>query len=246
MSLISPAVARLAASRISDPRFSARSRPPTVSTPRTHFCSPLFAPVSSFVQWSVSPTGVHCVTQRSNGHCRFFCSCWKVRHCLRVCVLQKRHVLLIHQGEVVLELETELEPGLLVVVELDRFRSQLQDFCDFSPSSYHSSAKIRKFCVLRDTIDDQRRSTRRLYDVDTCANDLRLEMAHMSQCEMSVLMKVKLRTTEKQACMRIELWSDKHITLSAQVWIEWPVSYKLMPETPRLPQSKGSRYCFTQ
>ena len=55
---------------------------------------------------------------------------------------------------------------------------------------------MRKFCLLCDTIDDQRRSTRRHHDVDTCANDLRLEMAHLSQCGMSVLMKVKLRTTE--------------------------------------------------
>ena len=60
---------------------------------------------------------------------------------------------------------------------------------------------LRKFCLLCDTVDDQRRSTRRLHDVDTCANDLRLEMAHLSQCGMSVLMEVMLRTTEnKRAC----------------------------------------------
>ena len=122
-------------------------------------------------------------------------------HCLRLCVLQKRHVLLIHQGEVVLELETEHEPGLLVVDVLDRFRSKLQGLLRCSPSSYHTSATMRKFCLLCETIDDQRRSTRRLHDVDTCANDLRVEMAHLSQFGMSVLMKVKLRTTEnKRAC----------------------------------------------
>ena len=44
--------------------------------------------------------------------------------------LQKCHVLLLQQGEVVLELETELEPCLLVVVVLDRSRSKIQDFCD--------------------------------------------------------------------------------------------------------------------
>ena len=38
--------------------------------------------------------------------------------------------------------------------------------------------------------------------------------------------------------MRIELCSDKHITLTTQVWIEWPVPYKLMPETPRFPKVK--------
>ena len=52
----SQAVTRLAASRISDPLFSARSPPPSVSMPRTRSCSALFAPTSSFVQWSVSPT----------------------------------------------------------------------------------------------------------------------------------------------------------------------------------------------
>ena len=63
------------------------------------------------------------------------------------------------------------------------------------------SPLLRKFCLICDTIDDQRSSTRRLHDVDTCANDLRLEMAHLSQCGMSVLMDVKLRTTENQrAC----------------------------------------------
>ena len=63
--------------------------------------------------------------------------------------------------------------------------------------------QLRKFCLLCDTIDDQRRSTRRLHDVDS---------------GMSVLVKVKLRTTEKQACMRIELCSDKHITLTTHVY----------------------------
>ena len=52
---------------------------------------------------------------------------------------------------------------------------------------------------------------------------------------MSVLMDLKQGTTEKQARMCIELCSDKHITLTTQVWIEWPVPYKLMPETPRFP-----------
>ena len=67
-----------------------------------------------------------------------------------------------------------------------------------SPSSYHSSATMRKFCLLCDTIDDQRSSTRRLHDVDNCANDLRLDMAHLSQCGLSVLMDVKLTTTENK------------------------------------------------
>ena len=43
--------------------------------------------------------------------------------------MQELDVLLVHQGEVVLELETELEPGPLIVVVVDRLRSKLQDFC---------------------------------------------------------------------------------------------------------------------
>ena len=45
-------------------------------------------------------------------------------------------------------------------------------------------------------------STQRHDDEVICAkNDLRLEMAHLRQCGMSVFMKVKLRTTEnKRAC----------------------------------------------
>ena len=71
--------------------------------------------------------GVQCVTQRSDGHCRFYSSCWKVRHWLRLCVVQELDVLLVHQGEVVLEIETELEPVPLIVVVLDKLRNKLQD-----------------------------------------------------------------------------------------------------------------------
>ena len=60
-----------------------------------------------------------------------------------------------------------------------------------------------------------------------------------------MLMKVKLKNNSKQACMCIELCSDKHTTLTTQVWIEWPVSYKLMPETSRF-FKVSSRYCFTR
>ena len=67
---------------------------------------------------------------------------------------------------------------------------------------------------------------------------------HLSQCVSSVLM--RSQTNWKQACMCIELYSDKHITQSSQIWINWPVSHKLMPETLRFPQSRGSRYCSTQ
>ena len=43
-------------------------------------------------------------------------SCWHIRHRLKFCVLQKRHALLVHEGEVVLELKTELQPGSLIVI----------------------------------------------------------------------------------------------------------------------------------
>ena len=49
---------------------------------------------------------------------------------LFLCVLQKRHVLITHQDDEVLELEMELEPGLVIVVVLGRFRSKLQVLCD--------------------------------------------------------------------------------------------------------------------
>ena len=142
LSLISTCNTRLAA-----------SRSPTLGFRRVlgHQLSPRLIPVSvrrSLHQSQASSSGqcrqrgVKCVTQRSDGHCKFFCSCWKVRHCLRLCVLQKRYVLLIHQSEVVLELETELEPTLLIVVVLNKFRSKLPDFCHVRPSSHHNSANL--------------------------------------------------------------------------------------------------------
>ena len=173
--IVTSVVARLAAFRLSDPQFSARSRPPTVSTPRTHFCSALFAPVSSFVQWSVSPT------RRTVCDSTFE---WSLQ---------------------VLLLPLEDSPLFETLRPAEAPRTshpqQASRLLRCSPSSYHSCATMRKFCLLCDTNDDQRRSTRRLHDADTCATDLRLEMAHMSQCVMSVLVKVKLRTTEnKRAC----------------------------------------------
>ena len=97
---------------------------------------------------------------------------------------------------------------------------------------------MRKFCLLCDTTGDQRSSTRRLHDVDTCANDLRLEMAHLSQCGMSVLMNVKLRTTENKRACALNCALTSTSPLTTQVWIEWLVSHKLMPQTPRFPESK--------
>ena len=80
------------------------------------------------------------------------------------------HVSFIHHGEVVLELVTELEPRLLIVVVLDRFRSKFQDFCDVLSSSCHrGSATMRKFCLRCDTVDDSGVSTQRDDDEDKCA-----------------------------------------------------------------------------
>ena len=70
------------------------------------------------------------MAQRSDCHNRFFFSCWKFRHQLRLSVLENLHVLLVHKGEIVLDLEMELQPGPLVVVVLDRLCSKLQDFCN--------------------------------------------------------------------------------------------------------------------
>ena len=69
---------------------------------------------------------------------------------------------------------------------------------------------------------------------------------HLSPCGSSVLMKVKqLRTTEnKRACA-----SDCALTSTSfclHNWTSWIVSYMLMPETLRIPQSERSRYCCTR
>ena len=62
-------------------------------------------------------------------------------------------------------------------------------------------------------------------------------------------MLMRSQTTKRQlktSVQCIELYSDKHITQSTQIWINWPVSHKLIPETLRFPQSRGSGYCRTQ
>ena len=49
-------------------------------------------------------------------------------------------------------------------------------------------------------------------------NDLRLEMALKSMWIICAHESQKLRTTENKREVH-----DKHITLSTQIWIEWPV-----------------------
>ena len=151
-------------------------------------CSALFAPVSSFVQWSVVANEAYSVSLNVRmvpG--RFFCSRWKVRHCLPVVVL-------------------------------DKFRSKLQDFSDVRRRHITAPLPCASFAcsVTRSTTngDEQNFMVWTPY-----ANDLRLEMAHLSQCGTSVLMKVKLRTIDNKR-------ADKHITLTAHIWIEW-----LVPDT---------------
>ena len=56
------------------------------------------------------------MAQRSDDHGGLVSSRWSIRHRLSFCVGQRRHVLLVHKGEVVLELETEVPPGPLIVV----------------------------------------------------------------------------------------------------------------------------------
>ena len=66
------------------------------------------------------------------------------------------------------------------------------------------------------------------------ANDLRLEMAHLSQCGLSVHKKDKLRTICEH-CVLVVLC--QHVTFTFQDWL---VSHKLMPEAPS--KSKGFEY----
>ena len=81
----------------------------------------------------------------------------------------------------------------------------------------------------------------------TVQNDLRLEMALESMWIVCAHEKSKqLRDNWKQACTCIELYPDKHIVQSTQIWLNWPLSHKLKPETLRFPQSRGSGYCCTQ
>ena len=76
----------------------------------------------------------------------------------------------------VLELKTELEPKLLIVVILDKLRNKLQDFCDVNRhlTAPLTCANLRLRC---DTIDERGGSTQRHDDLDKCANDLRHDMA---------------------------------------------------------------------
>ena len=82
---------------------------------------------------------------------------------------EESHISLIHQGEVVLELETELEPSLLIVVVLDRFRSKLQDFCDVCCRHVTAPLPCANFRLRCDTIDDSGGSTQRHDEEDKCA-----------------------------------------------------------------------------
>ena len=72
-------------------------------------------------------------------------------------------------------------------------------------------------------------------------NGLRLEMALDSMWIVCVHESQTAKNNWKQACMCIELCSNNYITLSTQIWIEWPVWYKLTLETLWFHQSKRSR-----
>ena len=75
-----------------------------------------------------------------------------------------------------------------------------------------------------------------------CKIDLGLEMA-LESMRIVCVHESQTKNNWTQTCMCIELRSDKHITLTTQ---QGPVSYKLMPETIRFPQSKISGYCCTR
>ena len=120
-----PDATQLATTGIFNPLSLVLFPPVTVSKLRARFCLALVAPVSNFVPWSVSP-GVQCVARRSDEHGSLVSSRCNVHHGLKLCVWHKRHVLLVH---VVLELETELQPGSLTAVVRSRSRSKFEDFC---------------------------------------------------------------------------------------------------------------------
>ena len=48
----------------------------------------------------------------------------------------------------------------------------------------------------------------------------------------------------KCASIAFGLCFDKHMTLATQLWIEWPVSYKLMLETPWFCSTERFRILF--
>ena len=103
---------------------------------------------------------------------------------------------------------------------------------------------LRKFCLLCDTIDDNGVSTQRHQDEDNRAKWFETWDGTWFNVDRLCPWEVKqLRDNWKQACMCIELYSDKYITQSTQIWI---VSHKLMPGTLRFPQSRGSGHCCTQ
>ena len=117
--------------------------------------------------------------------------------------------------------------------------NQILHFSDKRPP------QLRKFCLLCDTIDDQRSFNTTTSWWRRLCKMIGVLTWPLSQWGSSVLMKIKLRTTDyKRACA-----TDRALTSTSfctQIWIEWPVTYKLMPETLRFPQSRGSRYCSTQ
>ena len=75
-----------------------------------------------------------------------------------------------------LELETELEPSLLIVVVLDKFRSKLQDFCDVCRRHITAPLPCANFAcsVTRSTTTEFQHN---IMMKTTVQNDLRLEMA---------------------------------------------------------------------
>ena len=107
----------------------------------------------------------------------------------------------VHNGEVVLELETELEPGPLIVVVLARLRSKLQDFCDVRRHHVTAALPLRKFSLASVTRLTTSGDQRDDFKKNICANDLRLEMAHLSQCGSSVYMRDKPRTENMRVRM---------------------------------------------
>ena len=108
----------------------------------------------------------------------------------------------MHEGEVILELETELKPSLIIGVVLDRFRSKLRDFCDVCRRHITAPQPCASFScsVTRSTTTEFQHND--IMMKTTVQNDLRLEMALESMWIVCAHEKSNnLETTEnKRAC----------------------------------------------
>ena len=109
-------------------QHSLQHRESSVSKIRTRSCLALVAPVTNFVLWSLSPTrrterGSRFEWSRMTRRSRLECSLWAVDSASRK---SECYASLIHESEMVLQLESKLMPFSLFVVKWNRPRCQPQ------------------------------------------------------------------------------------------------------------------------